>query len=372
MAKLLPGLEIGDELVDGLPDAAVSPCRKFGLQQPERFNAQLPEPDWVDWTLVRRGQALWCQHLGRAIAALTAALLQGFTIARFAEVLFFAGYAQSPRTSMSRYQSTAFFIMDWFRFPLDDPSSVARQGIYTVRCMHSYSRRRSGHLFSRETGEGIPLSQYDLGEVLLGFSAVCLMVLEKEILLRPLAPEDREAMVHTWRVIGWHLGIKDEFNVCSSASDLAAYFDDYMLWTPQRLNSCRECTHALQQSAVAGFGKHTGIGERYWEGFLGMAQIMGGQNIEYVRCKPLFGMTTICQSRLKILGSSNVLNAITSRLVFAMRDFFRSKPGIANLVQKHFLPLFGAWHDIVVWRVLSLIFRVVAHYRRPSMPLLNT
>ncbi|CAK0830351.1 unnamed protein product, partial [Prorocentrum cordatum] len=147
MRRQLEGLAIGDAAVDELPDAAVAPCAAHrgagSVMACAGTPPQSPEPGWVDWDLVRRGQALWLENLGRAFLALTAALVQGFTIARFAEVLHHAGYAQSPLNSNRRYAATAFFITDWFRYPLDDPESFARRGIHTVRCMHSYARRKS-------------------------------------------------------------------------------------------------------------------------------------------------------------------------------------------------------------------------------------
>ena len=41
-------------------------------------------------------------------------------------VLNNAGYAQSAETAFRRYRDTAFFIHDWFFYPLDDPASLAR------------------------------------------------------------------------------------------------------------------------------------------------------------------------------------------------------------------------------------------------------
>ena len=145
--------------------------------------------------------------------------LQGFTIARFAVVLNNAGYAQSAETAFRRYRDTAFFIHDFFYYPLDDPTSLARTGIYRVRCMHSYARRRSCHLFDSSKGEGIALSQYDVGEVQLGFTAVCISLIEKELGVGAFSPADKEALVHMWRLVGYHLGIRDEYNICNSVSD---------------------------------------------------------------------------------------------------------------------------------------------------------
>jgi len=359
MARLLDGLEIGDDVIDVLPDATVSPCIKHRGGSSEMDGVeQLPEPAWVDWELVRRGQALWSEHLGRAFLALTAALLQGFTIARFAEVLQRAGYAQSPLTSCRRYAATAFFLHDWCRYPLDDAESRARRGIYTVRCMHSYARRHSKGLFSREAGEGVALSQYDLGEVQLGFSAVCLSVMETELAMGPLPRGDREAMVHMWRLVGWHLGIQDRFNVCNSLDDLEACFEDYMRWTPQRLRTCRECTHTLQLAAVQGFGQHLFAGQRYWEGFLAALQDFRGMEIPYVRVRPLPGMVAFVRLRWAVVGRSARVNAFLCRFVTLMRETRRGRPVLADWIETFVSPKVAAVNDSVVWRLLSLSARL--------------
>ena len=94
---------------------------------------QLEEPDWVDWASVRRGQAHWQRLLGPTFVALNAALLQGFTIARFADVLVLAGYTKSLTATWTRFRNTGWAIMDWLQHPLDDPHSNARQSIYRVR-----------------------------------------------------------------------------------------------------------------------------------------------------------------------------------------------------------------------------------------------
>jgi len=148
-------------------------------------HSQLPEPDWVDWESVRRGQAHWCRLLGPTFLALNAALLQGFSIARFAEVLVLAGYTASATATWNRFRNTGWAILDWFHHPLDDPESEARQALYKVRSclvfvigawppqscpdivtavrmfgaqvrvLHAYGRRRAmeANLFKKELGE---------------------------------------------------------------------------------------------------------------------------------------------------------------------------------------------------------------------------
>lgn len=357
MRPMLEGLTKGDDLIDALPESLISPCGWKKHPLPLLDVPQSSDPPWVDWEKVRRGQELWRQQIGRAFLALTAALLQGFTIARFADVLHHAGYAQSPWTSCKRYSSTAFFISDWFRYPLDDPNSIARQGIYMVRCMHSFARRRSKSLFSQERGEGIALSQYDLGEVQLGFTAVCLSIMEVELGMAPFSDADKEAMVHTWRIVGWHLGIEDQFNVCQSSQHLAECLDDYMTWTPQRLRTCRESTHVLQLAAVRGFGKHLGLGEHYWRGFLSTLQNLRGQDIKYSRIEALPGMASFVRLRFAIVGKSDMINSILNRFIFFMRDWSRHKPELYEKYLKSVAPLLADIHDVFIWRVVAILAR---------------
>mgnify|MGYP003887515289 CR=1 FL=1 len=116
---------------------------------------QRPDPEWVNWDSIGRGQAHWMRLIGPSFVALNAALLQGFTIARFSEVLVLAGYTQSAMATWCRFRNTAWAIMDWFRHPLDDPDSDARQSIYKVRCMHAFARQvaQESGLFRAEEGE---------------------------------------------------------------------------------------------------------------------------------------------------------------------------------------------------------------------------
>jgi hypothetical protein len=71
--------------------ACLPACRLPGTGVTAGSPTQRAEPEWVDWASVRRGQEHWKRLLGPTFVALNAALLQGFTIARFAEVLVIAG-----------------------------------------------------------------------------------------------------------------------------------------------------------------------------------------------------------------------------------------------------------------------------------------
>ena len=128
--------------------------------------------------------------------ALNGALLQGFTIARFSKVLVLSGYTSSPEETWKRFRNTGWAILDWISYPLDEPKSDARQSLYTVRCMHAFARKQATQsgMFDKAKGEGIALSQYDLAEVLLGFSVVCLSILEHEFCFKQYTYEQRQDM----------------------------------------------------------------------------------------------------------------------------------------------------------------------------------
>ena len=69
----------------------------------------------------------------------------------------------------------------------------------------------------------------------MAFSAVALSVMENEMgLQNNFTKADKEAMIHVWRLIGYHLGIMDEYNICTSFDRNKELLDDWMYWTPHR------------------------------------------------------------------------------------------------------------------------------------------
>ncbi|CAD7944604.1 unnamed protein product [Amoebophrya sp. A25] len=177
-------------------------------------------PSWLDWDRFKGGQDLWrYKHHLRGNLGAQMALFAGFVIARFGEVLLRSGYARDSHIAGKRYTDTAFIVSDWFRLrretrggevgdedentntskrvldesdhagantTLDhdardaiDTSCPLLRSIFNVRVMHALARKASRNLFDEKT-EGIPLSQSDMVEVLLGFTAVPFFIIEKE------------------------------------------------------------------------------------------------------------------------------------------------------------------------------------------------
>jgi len=347
MKRMLRGLDIGDPRVDALPLSAVcchgGEARKIGMD---------PHPEWVDWDSVRRGQQVFLNHIGQTYVALTFSLLQGFSIARFAEVLFHNGYAQSGETAFERYRETSFAIIDWMSHPIDEDNSKAQLQLQNVRAMHSFARRRSKKLFDESKGEGIALSQYDMAEVQLAFAGIAPDILAHEFGVK-LSREELKDWVHAWRIIGYHLGIMDEFNMCNSLENMEAIVEEWMTYVPLRFKTCRPATFELQRTALEGFGKYTGIGIEFFSAMLHASceSRDWGTDLDYIERPCLPGLKTLGLSAMKMLGGS-MMNGPMSHSVVHMRRTYLNHPERAKRVLP-WLAAMSKFHDAITWPLVG-------------------
>ena len=344
MKKQLPGLYIGDPAVDCLPASMVT-CHGG-----ERRSLDLgPDPEWVDWDSCERGQKVWMQRLGQFNVGLTLALLQGFSIARFAIVLQTSGYAQSGETSYDRYRETAFAIIDWMKFSLKDPNSQARSQIANVRAMHSFARRRSQRYFGAD--EGVALSQYDMAEVQMAFGAIAPFIAEREMRCVPLSYREKRDLCHAWRVVGYFLGIQDQFNICSSIDSMNALTEEWLQWVPLRLQTCRPETFELQKAAIEGFGRYTGVGSEFYVGLLHASCSNTEFEIDYLQQTSLTGMPRFGRLGLYAIGTRPV-NYLFSKIFLHLREEWDANPKRQKLM-KPILAAASRVQDLLVWRVIG-------------------
>mmetsp|Transcript_16187 Transcript_16187/g.28715 ORF Transcript_16187/g.28715 Transcript_16187/m.28715 type:complete len:422 (+) Transcript_16187:151-1416(+) len=351
MARLAAGLEVGDPLFDELPVGKLACHGKDAGDVPQAI-----EPEWADWGRIQRGQQLWQDHLSRAFTGLSLGLLLGFSIARFAEVLFLNGYAQDGWTAQKRYSATSFAISDWYRFNLKDPKSPSRQSIYTVRAMHAFARRRSRKLFDKEKGEGIPLSQYDMAEVQLGFSGVVMLIIEHELGFGVIPENDARDMVFFWRYVGYHLGIMDEYNCCNDLDDLRRMTEEYRVWTPRRIETMRSCSEELQRTAIEGFGYQTGLGKAFWYGALDT--MFSSKLIELSHLRPAQkfppGVEVLAGKLLKSLSKPYVAKRVSMHIV-EERDFALHDPDGMTRKIRH-MSRVSRFFDAIMWRFYGLVY----------------
>ena len=350
--RILAGINIGDSRVDALPISAV--CCHGGKA---RMVGMDPHPEWVDWDSVRRGQQVFQDHLGQAYFALTFTLLQGFSVARLSEVLHVSGYAQDAETAFERYRETSFAILDWVSYPLDEENSLGQIQLQNIRAMHSFARRRSVKLFDASKGEGVALSQYDMAEVLLAFAGICPNLMAHDLNVH-LTRDEMKDWCHAWRLIGYHLGIKDEFNICNSLDDMEALVDEWMLYAPYRFKTCRASAFALQRTALDGFGKYTGIGIEFFSAVLHSSfQTRNWANdLDFMERPCLPELKDLVIELMPVALPSPRVNSVISMAAQHMRSEFRDHPKRARRVLP-WLARMSQFSDGVLWPLVAWCYR---------------
>lgn len=346
MARILKGFGVGDPYVDDLPMHMVV-CH--GGKTKEEIVLQ-PHPDWVDWDSVERGQECFRQHIGQSYVGLSMILIQGFSIGRFGDVLVANGYAQNAETAFERYRETSFAILDWMRYSLREINSKGQRQIMNVRAMHSFSRRKSKGLLGEEGG--MALSQYDMAEVLLGFAGILPVILESDMGLK-FTRQERTDLCHCWRLIGFHLGLQDEYNCCNSLEDMEDMVMEFMRFTPVRWCTARPSTFELQRTAIEGFGKYTGLGQEFFTGLVQFSSKSRGWGVDYLERPNLPGMDIVGGAILKATGNATVGRFLNWQIVF-MRDKWAEDAAEQRRVMR-VLAAGAYWMDLVVWRLSGLV-----------------
>ena len=104
-ARIRKGYDCGDAVLDHVPLATL---RQVAFKGNAHLLPQLQDstPEWVDWEKIRKAQQFHRSHYYYFLVGLTMSLLNGFTIARFSEVLVIAGYTSSLAMTYRRFQST--------------------------------------------------------------------------------------------------------------------------------------------------------------------------------------------------------------------------------------------------------------------------
>jgi hypothetical protein len=84
----------------------------------------------------------------------------------------------------------------------------------------------------------------------------------------PITNGEFDDFSHLWRYIGYHLGIEDQYNPCSSPERALQLRDEFFATVPHYTRACRPSTLIMVRSCLYGFGRHLGVGiagaQRKW------------------------------------------------------------------------------------------------------------
>lgn len=189
------------EGISALPDAP-QPLREF-------FAGVENVPDWVDWTLIRRGErAMRRSGADGMYVARDVSLLGGYQFSGFNKTLVRTGALE--KGSNKRFAETMQWAMDVISENGMDPGGVGYRSTLRVRLIHAMVRRHVAAMPDwRAADWGVPINQTDMAATLVGaLVAPSACSLGMGIVL---SPKDYAAIAHLTRYVGWLIGVDDEW-----------------------------------------------------------------------------------------------------------------------------------------------------------------
>ncbi|CAO1310604.1 unnamed protein product [Diamesa serratosioi] len=169
-----------------------------------KFSSELP--NWFNGDLFKRGQKYFRDNRAGILLSNLHGLLVLMADPKGATMLDHTGKSSNPETATKRYSSTILHLISWYECELK-PGSQSWESLVRVRKMH-LSASTSG----KTKGIGM-ISQAELTGTQFGFMGYALT--RPHLLgIRYNNKSNQEGFVHFWAVIGYMLGIEDQFNMC--------------------------------------------------------------------------------------------------------------------------------------------------------------
>ncbi|KAH8295341.1 hypothetical protein KR018_010149, partial [Drosophila ironensis] len=186
------------------PEQYLEHLLKDGSQEGDS-GSELELPPWYDEQLFRRGQNYFSVYRLVINAGMLAGLIAVLAVPSILRVLSCTRQSSTAFTAYRRYVRTIFHTQAWYYNNVADRGSKFWTSIAAVRKAHSRSSRACARL-----GAG-QITQKDLALTQFGFIGFITMGAHR---IQLYDQDFLEATTHMWRVLGYLLGIKDEYNIC--------------------------------------------------------------------------------------------------------------------------------------------------------------
>nr|XP_027195571.1 uncharacterized protein LOC113790144 [Dermatophagoides pteronyssinus] len=176
-------------------------------------------PEWYDPVAFKHAQKLFDKY--QSILSLTS--FMGLILGLMSDdeilrILLSTGNSETVDKLFTRYLSTIKHIEDWFRYDPFDTDSKSFKSLKMVRTMHC---KVADKLNNNQTTNKQNAKQINQREMFLtqgaffGLSAL----IPKQIGYHRFTQKDFHSIFHFWRVIGYCMGIEDEFNICNGSDE---------------------------------------------------------------------------------------------------------------------------------------------------------
>jgi hypothetical protein len=176
----------------------------------EYLSATAELPPWADSQTIERAEQVFWRHGPRLILVLLCYSLPFCYVGRRGvQVLALTGRLSG--NPARRVIETAQMLVDVMQpGGLTSANGRGRRTIQKVRLMHAAVRRLAQAAPEWKSEYGLPVNQEDLAGTLMSFSWVTLDGLRRSGI--DISPDDRQAYLHAWRVVGALLGLRDGIN----------------------------------------------------------------------------------------------------------------------------------------------------------------
>lgn len=174
-----------------------------------KINAQVTSddlPDWYNEKLFREGQSYYKRNMMAHVLSSFIGLFAIIAIPDILRVLTYTQKSNIPYMAFSRYIQTVLHIHNLYTCDPNNSDSNWYKTINAIRWKHKTSSKRS----KNASVGGI----YQKDMALTQFAFVGYVLIAPKSIGLHNKPEEEEAFIHLWRVVGYMLGIPDKLNLC--------------------------------------------------------------------------------------------------------------------------------------------------------------
>nr|XP_027204257.1 uncharacterized protein LOC113797982 [Dermatophagoides pteronyssinus] len=168
-------------------------------------------PPWININQIQRIRSLYKQYSYSLFMAHIAGLLVLIFNPFIYKTLNATGKSKNLVTLFYRYYYTAKFVRDWYKNKIWVKGDCSYETIQLVKNMHANvsDKQNEGKIVNKDIME---ISCADM--TITQWAFIGLLVLYPEKVGFSTKREDIELVIHFWAVIGYMLGIEDEYNLC--------------------------------------------------------------------------------------------------------------------------------------------------------------
>lgn len=178
--------------------------------QPDR------RPPWLDEERFRLGRSIVQKYfLGIEFSSITGLFLI-LQCPDALEPLLSTGNSKDIPALFNRYINTILHVRNWYDYDIFNPETKGYKSIRLVRGMHKRLQQIMNDKFTVNDVNGkktLWMTQYEVSVTQFSFIGMALVYPQKCGLIAA-TNEELESLNYYWRVLGYMMGVEDEFNCC--------------------------------------------------------------------------------------------------------------------------------------------------------------